>query len=408
MDVADERARPSARAGAGTNNIPVAKLSQARRAGVQRAGRERQRGQGAGASPACSSPRATSARRGITSRKLKGDDEQLDEAVEEGKKQFAGFELPGRTLGVIGLGAIGVLVADAAILLGMHVLGFDPQITVERRGSCRRSRAGAVARRGVLALRHDQLHVPLLEATRNLINAQRLRLMRNGSVVLNFARSGIVDEAAVLEALGSGKLNALRLRFPDGAAEGPSEVVALPHLGASTGEAEENCAVMVVDQLRDFLENGNIRNAVNFPEAMLPRTAAHRLAIANANVPNMVGQISTRWRPRTQHPRPAQQVARRDGVHAGRRRRRGARGGARQARGRSKACSRCASSSLHDAQEEDLQIGLQPDRRRVGPKPDARSSIRDRIDDIDRRIHELLNERARFAQQVGDSKARRA
>jgi len=228
-------------------------------------------------------------------RALQGSDEQLDEAVEKGKKKFVGYELPGRTLGVIGLGAIGVEVANAAHLLGMRVLGFDPQITVQRAWQLSSGVEQALSLDDLFA-RADMItvHVPLLDATRNLVNSQRLRLMRNGGVVLNFARGGIVDEAAVLAALGSGKLNSYICDFPTAQLKDHPKVVALPHLGASTGEAEENCAVMVADTLRDFLEQGTIRNSVNFPEAILPRTSsATRLSIANENVPNMVGQIST-------------------------------------------------------------------------------------------------------------------
>jgi D-3-phosphoglycerate dehydrogenase len=283
-----------ARAGAGTNNIPVARLS---KLGI----------------PVFNAPGANAnavkelviagmflAARNICPaweyvRGLKGNDEQLDAAVEQGKKKFVGYELPGRTLGVIGLGAIGVEVANAAHLLGMRVLGFDPQITVQRAWQLSSGVEQALSLDDLFA-RSDMItvHVPLLEATRNLVNAARLRLMRNGSVIMNFARHGIVDEAAVLEALGSAKLNSYVCDFPTAQLKDHPKVVALPHLGASTGEAEENCAVMVADTLRDFLEQGNIRNCVNFPEAILPRTgSATRLSIANENVPNMVGQIST-------------------------------------------------------------------------------------------------------------------
>jgi D-3-phosphoglycerate dehydrogenase len=138
------------------------------------------------------------------------------------------------------------------------------------------------------------VHVPLIDATRGLVNANRLRLLKSNGVILNFARAGIVDESAITEALNGGKVGAYICDFPSAKLKQHPKVVALPHLGASTGEAEENCAIMVADTLRDFLENGNIRNSVNFPEAVLPRTAGStRIAIANENVPNMVGQIST-------------------------------------------------------------------------------------------------------------------
>lgn len=283
-----------ARAGAGTNNVPVAKLS---KRGV----------------PVFNAPGANAnavkelviagmflAARNICQaweyvRSLEGSDHAIEEAVEKGKKKFVGYELPGRTLGVIGLGAIGVEVANAAHLLGMRVLGFDPQITVQRAWQLSSGVEQALSLDDLFA-RSDMItvHVPLLDATRHLVNAARLKLLKPNGVVLNFARAGIVDNAAVLEALSAAKLSAYVCDFPTQELKQHSKVIALPHLGASTGEAEENCAVMVAETLRDFLENGNIRNSVNFPEAILPRTAgAARLAIANENVPNMVGQIST-------------------------------------------------------------------------------------------------------------------
>lgn len=225
---------------------------------------------------------------------LKGDDHALHKLVEDGKKQFAGIELPGRTLGVIGLGKIGSLVADAAIKLGMDVLGYDPEITVDAAWSLPSQVRKAHSIDEVMkAADFVTLHVPLVNATRNLVNAERLQLLHKGGVLLNFSRDGIVDNNAVLEALASKKLRAYVCDFPSEKLSGHPQVVALPHLGASTREAEDNCAVMVADQVRDFLENGNIRNAVNFADAVMARESKFRVAIANANVPNMVGQIST-------------------------------------------------------------------------------------------------------------------
>jgi D-3-phosphoglycerate dehydrogenase len=283
-----------ARAGAGTNNIPVARLSK-RGVVVFNAP-----GANANAVKELVIAGMFLAARNICQaweyvRRLQGKDDALDEAVEQGKKKFVGYELPGRTLGVVGLGAIGVEVANAAHLLGMRVLGFDPQITVQRAWQLSSGVEQALSLDDLFS-RCDMVtvHVPLLEATRNLVNAARLRLMRGNGVVLNFARAGIVDEAAVLEALEAGRLGAYICDFPTAQLKDHAKVVALPHLGASTGEAEENCAVIVADTLRDFLENGAIRNSVNFPEAILPRVSGStRLAIANENVPNMVGQIST-------------------------------------------------------------------------------------------------------------------
>ncbi len=218
----------------------------------------------------------------------------LSAAVEAAKKRFVGFELPGRTLGVIGLGSIGVEVANAALGLGMHVVGYDPAMTVERAWQLS---AGVRQARSLddLFSRSDMVtaHVPLIDATRGLISAERIGLMKEGGVVLNFARGGIVDDAAVIEALRTEHLSRYVTDFPSADLIGNPGIIALPHLGASTHEAEANCAVMVADNLRDYLENGIIRRSVNFPEADLPRMGADRISIANANVPNMVGQIST-------------------------------------------------------------------------------------------------------------------
>jgi len=284
--------RAIARAGAGTNNIPVKKLSER---GV----------------PVFNAPGANAnavkelviagmllgARNLVPALKfvegLSGTDEEMHKATEAGKKQFAGMELPGRTLGVIGLGAIGSYIAEAAIKLGMNVVGFDPAITVDAAWRLPSQVKRAESVEDVLRMADFvTLHVPLLEATRNLINAQRIGVMRPGAVLLNFAREGVVDNAAVIEALDANKLHAYICDFPANALKGQAKVVALPHLGASTEEAEENCAVMVAEQLADYLENGNILNSVNFPNVSMARESAYRVAIANANVPNMVGQIS--------------------------------------------------------------------------------------------------------------------
>jgi D-3-phosphoglycerate dehydrogenase len=232
----------------------------------------------------------------LFARALTGDDAAIDAAVEQGKKAFVGFELPGRTLGVVGLGAIGVEVANAAQALGMQVLGYDPQITVQRAWALSASVAQAASLEELFT-RADavSVHVPLNADTRALVNGARLALMRPDGILLNFARAGIVEEAAVIAALDAGRLHGYVCDFPSAAVRAHERIIALPHLGASTLEAEENCAVMVAEQVRDFLENGNIRNSVNYPEAVLPRVPnTTRLAIANSNVPNMVGQISTR------------------------------------------------------------------------------------------------------------------
>jgi D-3-phosphoglycerate dehydrogenase len=225
---------------------------------------------------------------------LTGDDTAMHKAVESGKKQFVGTELPGRTLGVIGLGAIGVKVANAAHALGMRVIGLDPKITVENAWQLSSGVGQARSVEEVIA-QADYLtfHVPLNDHTRNMLNVERLKLAKPNLVVLNFSREGVVESGVVREALDEGKLGGYVCDFPGVALQGHPRVIALPHLGASTQEAEENCAIMVVQQVRDYLENGNIRNAVNFPEVMLLHAEGYRVCIANANVPNMLGQISS-------------------------------------------------------------------------------------------------------------------
>ena len=214
--------------------------------------------------------------------------------VEEGKKQFAGFELPGRTLGVIGLGAVGGLVADTAIKLGMKVVGFDPEITVDNAWRLPSAVKRAASIEEVIkAADFVTLHLPLTDKTRGLIDAKRLAQARPRLVLLNFAREAIVDDKAVVQALAQKHLKRYVTDFPSAELRGHPGVIALPHLGASTEEAEENCAYMVVDQLRAFLEEGAIANAVNFPSVEMARESPHRIAISNSNVPNMLGQIST-------------------------------------------------------------------------------------------------------------------
>ncbi|MDY6941903.1 MAG: phosphoglycerate dehydrogenase [Pseudomonadota bacterium] len=225
---------------------------------------------------------------------LEGDDEYLHREVEAGKKRFVGTELPGRTLGVIGLGAIGVRVANAAHALGMRVIGFDPKITVQSAWQLSSGVEQASSVEEVLAKSEFvTFHVPLNEHTRNMLSRERLARVRDGSVVLNFARDGVVDADVIREGLDSGKLGGYVSDFPNNQLKKRPNVIALPHLGASTREAEENCAVMAVSQIRDYLENGNIVNSVNFPETILPHTEGYRLCIANANVVNMLGQISS-------------------------------------------------------------------------------------------------------------------
>ncbi len=292
LDIPDTL-RAVARAGAGVNNVPVERLTER---GI----------------PVFNAPGANAnavkelvvagmllAARNICPawayvRALEGNAAEIKRAVEAGKKQFVGYELPRRVLGVVGLGAIGVEVANAALNLGMRVIGFDPGMTVERAWQLSASVEQATSLDDLLA-RCDMvsLHVPLIEKTRGLMTAERVGLMRQGGVLLNFSRAEIVDEQGVLEALDRSHLSCYVCDFPSPGIKDHPQVVALPHLGASTLEAEDNCAVMVVENMREYLENGNIRHSVNFPQAVMPRAGSSRLTVANRNVPNMVGQVST-------------------------------------------------------------------------------------------------------------------
>jgi len=281
------------RAGAGVNNIPVDKMSEK---GI----------------PVFNAPGANSnavkelviagmliACRNICqswgfAKGLEGEDAVINKNVEAGKKDFVGFELPGRTLGVIGLGAIGIRVANAALDLGMNVIGFDPQITVQGAWQLS-SKVQQAASVDDLLSKSDfvTFHVPLIDATKNLINTDRLKAMKDNIIILNFARNGIIDDEAMVEALDSGKAYAYVCDFPSNLLKDHARVITLPHLGASTQEAEDNCAVMVAEQVSDYLENGNIINSVNFPTVEMSRTGGFRLAVSNSNTPNMLGQVST-------------------------------------------------------------------------------------------------------------------
>jgi D-3-phosphoglycerate dehydrogenase len=285
--------RAIGRAGAGVNNIPVDKMS---RRGV----------------PVFNAPGANAnavkelvlagmlmAARNLCqgwdfARNLSGDDAEISRQVEAGKKRFAGMELPGRTLGVIGLGSIGVLVANAATALGMKVIGYDPEITVQ---SAWKMSSDVEQASGIedLLTRSDfvTFHVPLVDATRHMIDEERLRSMKQGVVLLNFSRDGVIDDRAAVRALDEGRIYAYVCDFPSTLLKGHPRAVTLPHLGASTREAEDNCAVMVAEEIRDYLENGNVRNSVNFPKVYMKRYGGYRLAVVNENVPAMLGQIST-------------------------------------------------------------------------------------------------------------------
>lgn len=281
------------RAGAGVNNIPLDKMSAA---GI----------------PVFNAPGANAnavkelligslflAARNLSqavqyTNELQGDDAELSKMVEAGKKKFAGYEVPGKTIGVIGLGAIGCMVANACVDLGMNVVGFDPGLTVDG--------AWQLSSEIVRANSVDEIlpnvdfltvHVPLIDATRDLINADNVSKLHDKAVVINLARGGIVNDEAVCSALDKGTLGRYVTDFPNNRTKQSHKVIGLPHLGASTAEAEDNCAIMVADQVKNYLENGNIVNSVNFPNVSMARGSDHRIVICNANVPNMVGQIST-------------------------------------------------------------------------------------------------------------------
>jgi D-3-phosphoglycerate dehydrogenase len=288
-----ESVRAIGRAGAGVNNIPVAQMS---KRGV----------------PVFNAPGANAnavkelvlaglliaARNLVPAVRyvegLRGTHGDLNKLVEDNKKHYAGIELPERTLGILGLGRIGSLVADTAIKLGMQVLGYDPEITVDAAWSLPSQVRKAHSIEEVLkSSEFITVHVPLVPATRHLINDERLALTRHGAVLLNFARDEVVDTEAICRALDAKRLKYYVCDFPNADLLQHPGVIALPHLGASTREAEDNCAVMVANQVRDYLEHGNIRNAVNFPDVVMVRESPFRIGIANANVPNMLGQIST-------------------------------------------------------------------------------------------------------------------
>jgi len=281
------------RAGAGVNNIPLDKMSAA---GI----------------PVFNAPGANAnavkelviaslfiASRNISeaikyTENLEGEDAELSKLVEAGKKKYAGFELPGRTIGVVGLGAIGRMVANTCVDLGMNVIGFDPGLTVDGAWALSSSISRANSVDELLAkVDFITVHVPLIDATRDLINADNVAKMKKTAVVINLARGGIINDEAVCDAIDAGKLGTYVTDFPNNRTKQTPQVIGLPHLGASTGEAEDNCAVMVANQVKDYLETGNIVNSVNFPNVSMPRGTDYRLVVSNANVPNMVGQIST-------------------------------------------------------------------------------------------------------------------
>ena len=225
---------------------------------------------------------------------IAGMADEVPDLVEKEKSKFEGAELLGKTLGVIGLGAIGVMVANDAVALGMKVIGYDPFISVDAAWNLSRDVIRADTLEGLLGkVDYVSLHIPLSGATKGLLNAEKFRFMKKGARIINLSRGGLVIEADIIEALNTGKIAAYLTDFPTAELLSCKHAICIPHLGASTPEAEDNCAVMAVKQLMDFLEHGGIHNSVNYPHCRLEQFAPHRLLVSNRNIPNMVGQITT-------------------------------------------------------------------------------------------------------------------
>jgi D-3-phosphoglycerate dehydrogenase len=281
------------RAGAGVNNIPI-ELMTDRGVPVFNAP-----GANANAVKELTIASLLIAARNICSardyvRSLNLDDHDIKQSIESGKKQFAGIELPGRTLGVVGLGSIGVNVANAALDLGMKVIGFDPKVTVNNAWQLSSGVQKVESINEIFQKSNAvSLHVPLVKETENLVDKENLILLNKHSILINFSRAGIVNTDDVIDALDKDVLSSYVCDFPEPRFLENEKIIALPHLGASTREAEENCAIMVIENIKDFLENGNINYSVNFPKASMTRNSAYRLTIANKNIPNMVGQITS-------------------------------------------------------------------------------------------------------------------
>ena len=220
--------------------------------------------------------------------------DKVPDLVESEKSRFEGPELRGKTLGVVGLGAIGVMVANDAAALGMEVIGHDPYISVDAAWKLSRSVGRADTLEGLLSKAdYVSLHLPLSDTTKGLLDAEKFRFMKKDARIINLSRGGLVNETDIIKALNSGKLSAYITDFPSAELLACPGVIAIPHLGASTPEAEDNCAVMAARQIMDYLESGAIRNSVNFPRCKLDRRAPFRVAVINRNIPNMVSQITT-------------------------------------------------------------------------------------------------------------------
>jgi D-3-phosphoglycerate dehydrogenase len=281
-----------ARAGAGTNNIPIAKCTEKGIVVFNTPGANANAVKELVLAAMLLSSRRI-AQGLVWSQSLKGKGDEVPELVEKGKAQFVGPEVQGKTLGVIGLGAVGVLIANAASALGVKVIGFDPYVSVEAAWKLN-TEVRKAANLDALVAESDfiTIHVPLTPETKGLFNKERLARTRKGARIINLSRSGLVDNAALKAELASGRLAGYVTDFPEDELLGIDNVLAIPHLGASTPEAEDNCAVMAADQMREYLERGNIRNSVNFPAAEMAPTGKARITVANKNVPNMVGQIT--------------------------------------------------------------------------------------------------------------------
>lgn len=285
-----ESLKAVARAGAGTNNIPIDKCSEKGIVVFNTPGAN------ANAVKELVIAGMLLASRDVIggvawANTLTGDD--VDKQVEKGKSNFAGCEIKGKSLGIIGLGAIGILVANAAYALGMEVIGYDPYLSVDSALKLSRHVKKANSPEEVYAAAdYITIHVPLMDSTRNTINAETIAQMKDGVIILNFARGGLVNNADIKKALADGKVAKYVVDFADSETVNQPGIINIPHLGASTAESEDNCAVMAAQELADYLENGNILNSVNFPNCSLPEDNIGRIAIAHKNIPNVIAKFT--------------------------------------------------------------------------------------------------------------------
>ena len=285
-----ESLKAVARAGAGTNNIPIDKCSEKGIVVFNTPGAN------ANAVKELVIAGMLLASRDVIggvawANTLTGDD--VDKQVEKGKSNFAGCEIKGKTLGIIGLGAIGILIANAAYALGMEVIGYDPYLSVDSALKLSRHVKKANSPEEVYAVAdYITIHVPLMDSTRNTINAETIAQMKDGVIILNFARGGLVNNADIKKALADGKVAKYVVDFADSETVNQPGIINIPHLGASTAESEDNCAVMAAQELADYLENGNILNSVNFPNCSLPEDNIGRIAIAHKNIPNVIAKFT--------------------------------------------------------------------------------------------------------------------